>query len=270
MLIIIIKDYSKRGIMRKLIPKEELDALFKEIYSTETTETDYNIQKKEIKPLDSRYRFLMYRYKTALKKILISNLPVKVNIQNTSVTKNGGFEDKNLLLYSYDIEGKFRFFVGISESITSVEKKIYEENIYSLFKNEYDLYSIMENISISIVKTVQNDFPFKFKKINGSAVQFYNDDFVIFDYSLNLDGENVVISLLFEELMLEAVEPDVFIYSPPTSYGKKLLERVKKRVSLKLYVESEPFNIDLNKLKEGCIVDIGNTKFTNSIKGEER
>ncbi|ACO04595.1 MAG TPA: hypothetical protein DEP48_01740 [Persephonella sp.] len=256
--------------MRKLIPKEELDALFKEIYNTETTEIDYTTDRKELKLLDARYRFLMYRYKTALKKIFVSNIPIKVSIKETSVTKNREVEDKNNFLYSYDVEGKFRFFIGISESIATVERKIYEENIYSLFKNENNLHSIMENISLSIVKTVQNDFPFKFKKINSSAVQFYNDDFITFDYNLELEGDSITVSLFFEELMLEAVETDVFIFSPPTSYGRKLLEKLKRKIILKLSVDSEPVDIDLSKLRKGSVIDLDKIKFMNSVKGEER
>ncbi len=270
MFIIIIKDYSKRDTMRKLIPKEELDALFKEIYSAEITEPNYTTPEKEEVQLSAQLKFLMYRYKTALRRILISNLPVKVSVLSSSVSRNREIEDKNNFLFSYDVEGKFRFFIVISENITSIERKIYEENIYSLFKNDNNLYSIMESISLSMVKTIQNDFPFRFKKINSSAIQFYNDDFIAFDYAVNIADDNVTVSIFFEELMLEAVEPEAFIYSPPTSYGRKLLEKLKRKITVELSVESEPVNIDLNMLKEGTVVDLSSVKFINGIKGEER
>ncbi|WP_457641266.1 hypothetical protein [Persephonella sp.] len=256
--------------MRKLIPKEELDALFKEIYSSEVTDKDYNKTARHIKEETDKYRFLLYKYKLPLKKILISSIPVKVKIVDIRIYKQEEIEDKNVFLSSYDIEEKFRFYITISENISSVEKSIYEDNIYSLFQNENNtpnLQLILENIYKAIVKTVQTDFPFKFRKLNRPIIQFYDNNLIVIEYVVKMDKEDITVSLLFEELMLETIDINPFIYSPPTSYGKKNLDKLKEKIPLKVIAETQPINIDLNMLKENCVIDLNRIKINNYISG---
>ncbi|WP_456403061.1 hypothetical protein [Persephonella sp.] len=256
--------------MRKLIPKEELDALFKEIYSAETGEKDYSINVEKGKRLEHRYKFLMYKYRSILRKTIVSSLPLRIKFLKTEVLKNSEIEDRNRFLFPYDIEGKYRFYVGISENITEIESKLYKEDIYSIIKKESSFHNLMESISNTIVKQIQSDFPFRFKKVPSSAVQFYNEDYITAEYHVGIEDTEVVFSLFFEELMIEAVEVDSIIYSNPTSYGKKLIEKLKKRIMINISVESEPCIIDINKLKVGETIELNQIKITNRDCGGEQ
>ncbi|HHG75180.1 MAG TPA: hypothetical protein ENK22_09040, partial [Persephonella sp.] len=107
--------------MKYKVSKEELDALFREIYSThEKREIDYIPKTLKVK---EEYSFFAYKYKNNLKSFIISNLPVKVHLLSFKAYEGNNVENKNFYVSGYDVEKKYRVYLTVSENIEDVIKK---------------------------------------------------------------------------------------------------------------------------------------------------
>ena len=240
--------------MKYKVSKEELDALFREVYSTpEKREIEYTTQTLKIK---EEYSFLAYKYKNILKSFLISNLPVKVHLKTFKAYEGSNVDNKNFFVSGYDVEKKYRVYLTVSENIEDIVKEKTGGDLYRLFDEKFNVQKFIENLSDTFVSELKKDLPFSYKKINSSSLQFYEDQFVKLEYIFSLENSKTELSIWIEKELLENEEISPFIYSPPTSLGKKRLKRLKDLIKIRLEIESEPVVIDINDLKEGNEIDI--------------
>ncbi|WP_293445240.1 hypothetical protein [Persephonella sp.] len=239
--------------MKYKVSKEELDALFREVYSTpEKREIDYTTQTLKIK---EEYSFLAYKYKNILKGFLISNLPVKVQLKSFKAYEGSDVDNKNFFVSGYDVEKKYRVYLTVSENIEDVIKKA-EGDLYRLFDEKFNVQNFIENLSESFISELKKDLPFSYKKINSSSLQFYEDKFVKLEYIFSLEESRTEFSIWLEKELLENGEISPFIFSPPTSLGKKKLKRLKDLLKIRIEIESEPVVIDSKDLKVGNEIDL--------------
>ncbi len=238
--------------MKYKVSKEELDALFREVYSQEKREVDYTSQTLKIK---EEYSFLAYKYKNILKSFLISNLPVKVHLISFKAYEGSNVDNKNFFVSGYDVEKKYRVYLTVSEDIEDAVKEK-TGDLYRLFDEKFNVQNFVESLSENFVSELKKDLPFSYKKINSSSLQFYEDQFVKLEYIFSLEESKTEISIWIEKELLENEEISPFIYSPPTSLGKKRLKGLKNLLKIRLEIESEPVVIDINDLKEGKEINI--------------
>ena len=250
--------------MKYKVSKEELDALFREVYSSpEKRDIDYTTQTLKIK---EEYNFLAYKYKNILKSFLISNLPVKVQLVSFKAYEGGNVDNKNLFVSGYDVEKKYRVYLTVSENIGDVAKEKTGGDFYRLFDEKFNVQKFIENLSDTFISELKKDLPFSYKKINSSSLQFYEDQFVKLEYIFSLEDSKTELSIWIEKELLENGDISPFIYSPPTSVGKKRLKRLKDLIKIRFEIESEPVAIDINDLKEGNEIDI-KLKIKDHISG---
>ncbi len=250
--IIIIKDFSKGRDMKYKVSKEELDALFREVYSQEKREIDYTPQTLKIK---EEHSFLAYKYKNILKGFLISNLPVKVQLKSFKAYEGSDVDNKNFFVSGYDVERKYRVYLTVSENIEDVIKKA-EGDLYRLFDEKFNIQNFIESLSENFISELKKDLPFSYKKISSSSLQFYEDQFVKLEYIFSLEESKTEFSIWIEKELLENGEISPFICSPPTSLGRKRLKRLKDLLKIRLEIESEPVVINMKDLKVGNEINI--------------
>ncbi len=239
--------------MKYKVSKEELDALFREVYSSpEKRDIDYTTQNLKVK---EEYSFLAYKYKNILKSFLISNLPVKVQLKTFKAYEGSNVDNKNFFVTGYDVEKKYRVYLTVSENIEDIVKEK-SGDLYRLFDEKFNVQNFIENLSNNFVSEMKKDLPFSYKKINSSSLQFYEDYFIKLEYIFSLEDSRTELSIWIEKELLENGEISPFIFSPPTSLGKKKLKRLKDLLKIRLEIESEPVVIDINDLKVGNEIDI--------------
>ncbi|WP_456464702.1 hypothetical protein [Persephonella sp.] len=239
--------------MKYKVSKEELDALFREIYSThEKREIDYIPKTLKVK---EEYSFFAYKYKNNLKSFIISNLPVKVHLLSFKAYEGNNVENKNFYVSGYDVEKKYRVYLTVSENIEDVIKKA-EGDLYRLFDEKFNVQNFIESLSENFILELKKDLPFSYKKISNSSLQFYEDHFVKLEYIFSLEESRTEFSIWIEKELLENGDISPFIYSPPTSLGKKRLRKLKDLIKIRLEIESEPVLIDMKDLKIGNEIDV--------------
>jgi len=140
----------------------------------------------------------------------------------------------------------------VSENIQDIAK----EDLYRLFDEKFNIQKFVEILSDSFISELKKDLPFSYKKINSSSLQFYEDSFIKLEYIFSLEESRTEFSIWIEKELLENGEISPFIYSPPTSVGKKRLKGLKNLLKIRLEIETEPVAININDLKEGNEIDI--------------
>ena len=239
--------------MKYKVSKEELDALFREVYSSPQAEKDYTTPSLKI---EEEYKFLAYKYKYALKNFLISNIPVQFNIVSFNSYIGNQISEKNFYINGYDVEKKYRLYVCASESIEDIINQHLNFDVNKLLNDKFNIQGFLDNLSDTMVSQLKNDFPFTFRKINRPVIQFYEDEFVKLEYKLDIKGRTAQISLLIEKTMVDAVDISPFVLSPPTITGKKKLKKLKDMLPVSFEVISKPVNIPVDILKSGQEIEI--------------
>ena len=232
--------------MKYKVSKEELDALFREVYSTPTGQQNYTIPDLDKK---EEYYFAAYKYKNTIKSYLVSHLPFKISLREFNAFEGTKTPEENLFISGYDIERKFRLFITASEEIQLViDSNLIE---HSFIKESFNIQSFIDSMSEHMVSSIKSDFPYQFRKIGTIPLQFYDDKFVKFSYNVEINDTSVNISIWFDKGLIETIEIPPIIYSTPTTAGKRNLKKLKDLLYIDFSVESEPVKININQLKPG-------------------
>lgn len=239
--------------MKYKVSKEELDALFREVYSSPQTEKDYTIPSLKVK---EEYKFLAYKYRYALKNFLISNIPVQFDIVSFNSYVGNQVSERNFYINGYDVEKKYRLYVCVSENIEDIINEHLNFDMNKLLNEKFNIQGFLDNLSDTMVSQLKNDFPFTFRKINRPVIQFYEDEFVKLEYKLDIKGESAQINLLIEKTMIDSVDISPFIFSIPTTAGKKKLKKLKDMIPISIEIISKPIDITVDMLKEGQEIEI--------------
>jgi hypothetical protein len=235
--------------MKYKVSKEELDALFREVYSTdEITEGNYTLtplkRKEELK-------FLAYKYKAPLKSFLISNLPAKIFIKSFEAYEGNRSPEENIYITGFDVEKKYRLYITISEDFESIIQSKISSDINKILENNFNIQNFINLLSEHLIFYIKKDFPFSIKKINHPSIQFYEDEFVKLEYKLEVENSPAEISILIEKNLIEAVDISPFLFSPPTTTGRKKLRKLKELIKLNHIILSDAVNINIKDLKAG-------------------
>ncbi|WP_457624172.1 hypothetical protein [Persephonella sp.] len=248
--------------MKYKVSKEELDALFREVYSTTYTgEENYTPQRQKEK---EEYRFIAYKYKNVLKNFLVSSIPVKVHLDDYRAYEGTVVEEKNLYIAGYDVEKKFRVYITITERFDTAVRERFSSEIYTLLGEQFNTQRFVENLAEAVVGELKKDFPYIYRKINTAGIQFYDDEYIKLQYSFEFDGDRVDFCVWIEKSLLETGEVSPVIYSAPTSLGKKKLKKLKELIPVRHVFESEPVMIQLDRLREGEEIII-ETEFKDKV-----
>ncbi|WP_029521285.1 hypothetical protein [Persephonella sp. IF05-L8] len=239
--------------MKYKVSKEELDALFREVYSTPQTEKNYTIPSLKRK---EEYKFLAYKYKYALKNFLISNIPVEFSIVSFNSFTGSQVSEKNFYINGYDVEKKYRLYICASESIEYIINEHLSYDVNKLLNEKFNTQSFLDSLSETLISQLKNDFPFTFRKINRPVIQFYEDEFIKLEYKLDIKGEPAQINLLIEKTMVNSVDISPFIFSIPTTAGKRKLKKLKDILPVSVEIVSKPINISVDMLKSGQEIEI--------------
>jgi hypothetical protein len=240
--------------LRKLVPKEELDALFKEVYQSEYKE---EINKEEKKSLDFRFYIFGYKIQKFIKKSFLSVIPIPFKVKDFSVEKYTDSIGKNLISTGYDLEGKFRFFVSIEQKIEDIIKELLEKNGTPFNKTSQE---IIEAFLDQLASQILEEINLKKKKLLTSYISFYEDDVISFSFDCSVENKDIKVYVIFEEYLLDFIENSQIIYSPLTTLGKKNLKELKKYIPVRIVFETAPVYIPSFLLKEGEEIAINNLK----------
>ncbi len=231
--------------LRKLVPKEEIDALFKEVYSFSSEEEK---QKNEVNlPVKRKdLNILSYKIKKFLKKNFLSFLPLDISVTDISV-KEKISRDKPLFSVGYDIEGKYRFFIYTDEEYFKILEDILRiKSPESVDKNS--VHSFTERIFDSTINEILTDLPLERRKLVTSSPSLYEEENIHLMYTLQIEEKKTYICVSFDEFLLDILDIKPIIYFPPTTLGKKRLEELKRYISVNIILETEPVLIPVSKL----------------------
>ncbi len=239
--------------LRKLVPKEEIDALFKEVYNISTTE-EYREEKKE--KFDDKYRIFSYKVKRTFRENLLKYIPIDFTINGYSMLENTVSTHNPLFSVGLDIEEKYRFFISVDEVfIKAVEEILHKNNPFSE-KNESNVHQHIEKVLEKTCISVFDSLPLKKKKILLSKPVFYEEEYICIQFFGKLEDKIVNIYVSFDEILLDLAEFKPIILSQPTTLGKRNLKELKKHTFVKLTLETEPIKISKKVLKEGSEISV--------------
>ena len=231
--------------LRKLVPKEEIDALFKEVYSFSSEEEK---QKNEVNlPIKRKdLNILSYKIKKFLKKNFLSFLPLDISVTDISV-KEKISRDKPLFSVGYDIEGKYRFFIYTDEEYFKILEDILRNKSPDLL-DKNSIQSFTEKIFDSTIYKILTDLPLERRKLVTSSPSLYEEENIHLMYTLKIEGKEIHVCVSFDEFLLDILDIKPIIYFPPTTLGKRRLEELKRYISVNMILETEPIFIPVSKL----------------------
>ncbi|SNZ03925.1 hypothetical protein SAMN06265182_0508 [Persephonella hydrogeniphila] len=231
--------------MKYKVSKEELDALFREVYSSSNTERgNYTTQPLKIK---EEYTFIAYKFKHIVKSYLVSSLPAKIRLKTYKALEGNEASVENYYITGYDVENRYRVYISVSDNLEDIVKG----DFHSLLNEKFNTQRFVENLSENFVSELKKDIPFSFKKINIGTIQFYEDSFVKLEYIFDIGDNQVEISVWIEKELVETGEFSPVIYTPPTSVGKKRIKRLKEILPVEVSIDTEPIMIKREQLKVG-------------------
>ncbi|NPA58091.1 MAG: hypothetical protein GXN94_02230 [Aquificae bacterium] len=246
--------------MKYKVSKEELEALFREIYSSKDT-GGRNYASTGLKEA-KEYQFLAYKYRSVLKNHLVSSLPIKLRPVSYGAFWGSSTEDKNIYIAGYDVEKKFRVYTTVSEKFdTAVKSGI---GMYSLLDLQFNTERFVDSLGEAVVSRLKKDYPYNYKKINTAGLQFYDEEFLKLSYRFEIGGEEVDFCIWLDRGFVETDSVSPFITSPPTSLGRKKLKKLKENLTVNFVVESKPVMVDINKLREGEEISL-NPEFVEKV-----
>ncbi len=239
--------------LRKLVPKEEIDALFKEVYNISTTE-EYREEKKE--KLNDKYRVFSYRVKRTFRENLLKYIPIDFTINDYSMLEKTVSTDKPLFSVGLDIEEKYRFFISVDEIFIKAVEEIFQKNNPFSEKNENNIHQHIEKVLEKTCLSIFESLPLKKKKVALSKPVFYEEEYICIQFSGKLENKIVNIYVSFDEILLDLAEFKTIIFSQPTTLGKRNLKELKEHTFVKIAFETEPIRISKRALKEGSEISI--------------
>lgn len=240
--------------MKYKVPKEELDALFREVYNLSKTTEDYYIS-SPLKKKDE-YKFLAYKYKKPIKSFLLAQLPFKFQIKNFAAFEGNSVPEDNLFITGYDVEKKYRLYITANENLEEILNKKLNSDIHKLTGEKFNPQNLIDRLSEDILQYLKKDFPFIIKKINTPYLQFYEDEFIKLEYKIEIGGFESEISIWIEKSLVEAGDISPFVFSPPTLNGKKKINSLKELIEIEYIVETKPLEMSLDQLKLNNEIDI--------------
>ncbi len=245
--------------LRKLVPQEELDALFKEVYQREAIK-ETREDNKDDKKIEKEFLILGYKVKKILKKSFVSILPV--NFQIDEVFSEGYFSNTPLISLGYDLEGKFRFFISVEEKIISILDAIINKEIFIKEKSSTQQY--IEAFLEKSLSEILEEIPLRKKKLISSSLSFYEDEVEILSFNARINNKEIKIFISFDKILFEVFEISPFIFSPLTSVGKKNLNKLKEVIPVKVVSETYPIKVPFSLLREGSEIPLKGIKIKNS------
>ncbi len=241
--------------LRKLVPKEELDALFREVYQIEYKEQEQ--QKKEENKENRKYNVFAYKIQKVIKRTFVSLIPVNFSIKNFSIKTFDEEESKNFISTGYDLENKFRFYISIDQTIEGIlEKLLIKESIIDSKNIQLLIEKFLDNTAVQIL----DEFQLKKKRVASSQLSFYDEEVITISFHCKIDKANITICVSFEEIFLDIFNIKPIIFSQPTSIGKKNLKAIKRYIPIQVISETFPLNIPANLLKENQELTFRNIK----------
>ena len=240
--------------LRKLVPKEEIDALFKEIYDYPVVEKG---QEKRESQVDKNYKIFIYKLKKIFRSSFLRYIPIDLSVEGYSVYKNTIPVDKPLLSVGFDIEEKYRFFISVDELFIKTIENVFQAN--NPFRNQEDnnntqqyIENILEKTSLSIFENL----PLKKNKIVLSKPVFYEEDFVCIKFDCKISNKEAYFYVSFDEILIDLMEIKPFIFYSPTTLGKKNINQLKKHTFVKVTLETKPVKISKKQLKENMEITL--------------
>ncbi|WP_457642869.1 hypothetical protein [Persephonella sp.] len=233
--------------MKYKVSKEELDALFREVYST-AYEEEKNYTTSPLKEKEE-YKFFAYRYLHPLRSFLISSIPVKLKLTSFKALEGKEPPEENMYISGYDVEKKFRIYITASDRFG--EAVIDSSFDYSVLDGQFNPQNFLNSFAENIVQEIRRDFPYTYRKLSAGTLQFYDDVFIRFSYSFDINGESVNFSIWLDRAFVESEVLPPVIFSPPTTAGRKKLKKLKEMIKVNYILESEPVNINISDLKAG-------------------
>jgi hypothetical protein len=233
--------------MKYKVSKEELDALFREVYSSSSVERG-NYTTKALK-VKEEYSFIAYKFKHMIKSYLVSSLPVKIRLKSYRALEGDDVSLENAYITGYDAENRYRVYISVSDNLADIVKE--KGDIYSLLNEKFNTQKFVENLSENFISELKKDIPFSYKKVNTGAVQFYEDSFVKLEYMFDIEGHDLEISVWLEKEIVEAGEFSPIIHTQPTSVGKKRIKKLKDILPVEVCTYTEPVMIKKDQLKVG-------------------
>ncbi len=212
--------------MIEKVPKEELNALFHEIYK-KGDEPDLVITEQNLN--DALVNFYGYKFLKLFNRYLSQKFSIPIFIKNFKVDKYQGELSKSYIGYS--IEDKYRVYFDID----------YPEN--------FDIVSF--DTLLEIVKGLSEEFinhlRLKSSYIGSSYTYFFTEEVLIYSYNLYVEDNPLVLKVYIEKEFLDAGLISHWILSNPVSEEKRRIEKLKSRISVYADIESEPIKIDISQ-----------------------
>jgi len=237
--------------LRKLVPQEEIDALFREVYSTkEEKKEDYF---SETSPISKKHKILGYKIKKLIKISFLSILPVKMEIKNYRFINS--INNISLLSVGFDLEGKYRLYISVDENIFDILESVFKKNSLIVNENE-NAQKVVEKFLEDVGNRILNDVEMKKRKIYTTQLVFYEDDVSHIQYEVEIEDVRLNLFVSFDEFLLDTVEVKPIIFSTPTNKGKKSLEALKKRTYIKILYETKKIDIESSELYAGNEITI--------------
>ncbi len=246
--------------MKYKVSKEELDALFREVYSSSFQE---DISKDTLIPT-KEYIFLAYKYKNIIKRQVVSSLPLKIKLKRFGCYEGKEVQLNNLFISGYDVEKKFRIYITVDSGFEEGINKKFSTGFNSILDKNFNVQKFLEGLSEQLISEIKKDYPYSYKKINLPVLQFYDNDFIKLEYILSVEEEEGEISIWMDKAMVESEEVSPLIVSSPTTAGKKKIKKLIDMLDVRYTLQSEIVNIPISQLKSGNEINL-NLRFKNTV-----
>lgn len=219
--------------MIEKVPKEELNALFKEIYSF----NENNNYPQESQKLNPAFIFYGYKFKAILNKGILNSNKIPVFIKDFEVKY---FENQPKKVHTgYSLENKYRIFFDIEENLLN------ENDLNNEIVNGFELLnSLIENFSDKILSNIN----LKSEKIVHPYTYFYTENILEYSFNLFIADKTSKFKIYLEEDLLTSESISKWIILNPTSQEREKIRKLKKKLTANLNIISNP--IDINNRKQ--------------------
>ncbi|RMA97762.1 hypothetical protein [Hydrogenothermus marinus] len=236
------------------VPKEELNALFEEIFDNKNINLkSTDLKKKDIKGL---YKFYGYKLKSIFNSTLADMSSIPIIIKDFTISNYDNNVKKAFL--GIDFEKKYRVFFDIDEqfikNIENYSKSIQLEKNYPL----RIVQNIIENLADNLLKEINLNS----EKLSNPYTHFFDQEVIEFKYECFLEDKSSYISIYLEKNFLESEVLGKWIYSKPTSQEIIKINKLKSLLRFDLEIISQPINIDLTQNN----IKLSDMKFNIQIK----
>jgi len=219
------------------VPKEELNALFEEIFNV--NEGEYLV--KENRFYRDNTVFYGYKLKHIFNSTLTNMSSIPLFINDFSVSTYEKNVKKSLI--GLDIEKKFRVFFDVDETFV--------KNIDEYSKNDQleDGYAfnfaknIIENLADNFIKEIN----LKTEKLSYPYTHFYNDEILLFTYECYLEDKKSNLYVFIEKEFLDSGVLKNWIFSKPTSTEVIKINTLKSLINFDVEIVSKPISIDFSQ-----------------------